>query len=466
MKRYKKPMYRSITIGCIAFIIILSVALSVMTYIFYSQSIYGKYEEEMTNILNLVESQIDEDDLYDCVNMLTESKTYKKLQKYMDNFVDNYNVHYLYILKPLNTNPEDNVMSVCSANSTYEKEHDPDNVLHLGDTVGDAYSPELAQRFFDIMEQDEIVFFEEKTEWSIDYTAALPIKNSAGEAFAVLCVDESTDVMHSEIRRNIILDISFISALGLIFIAIFLAWMHHNITSPIHSLENSVYNFAKKSQTKNDPDELIYEAPEIHTDNEVESLSNAINTMSNDIHDYVVSLVEAEESIRKLDNVARQDNLTKVGNKYSYDMMETSLNHDIKAHDVVVRFALMMVDINYLKRVNDTYGHNRGNEYILGICGIICSLFGKENVYRIGGDEFVVVISGNNYYKRDELEESLIKLLGKAEHDDTVSPWRRYSASVGMAVYNSEKDTNVDSVFKRADARMYKRKTESKKDRV
>lgn len=128
-------MYRSITIGCIAFIIILSVALSVMTYIFYSQSIYGKYEEEMTNILNLVESQIDEDDLYDCVNTLTESKTYKKLQKYMDNFVDNYNVHYLYILKPLNTNPEDNVMSVCSANSTYEKEHDPDNVLHLGDTV-------------------------------------------------------------------------------------------------------------------------------------------------------------------------------------------------------------------------------------------------------------------------------------------------------------------------------------------
>ena len=70
--------------------------------------------------------------------------------------------------------------------------------------------------------------------------------------------------------------------------------------------------------------------------------------------------------------------------------------------------SVIMCDLNGLKKVNDSYGHEAGDKYICDSAEVLTSCFGKENVYRIGGDEFTVIILG-------ETEEYIQKKMKKAK---------------------------------------------------
>ena len=217
-------------------------------------------------------------------------------------------------------------------------------------------------------------------------------------------------------------------------------------------------------------DELIFHAPEIHTDNEVESLSQAVTKMSFDMRDYVNNMIEAEDKVEvmqhhvdRMNTIAYQDALTHVKNKAAYDKMVESLEWDILNQGA--EFAIVMIDLNFLKRINDRYGHDRGNEYIIGGCNIICEVYDHSPVYRVGGDEFVVVLRGRDYRNREELLEIVQREFRTVASNSDADPWNRYSAAFGMAVFLPGEDENVDMVFKRADDKMYANKTAMKAKR-
>jgi diguanylate cyclase (GGDEF)-like protein len=117
-----------------------------------------------------------------------------------------------------------------------------------------------------------------------------------------------------------------------------------------------------------------------------------------------------------------------------------------------------MVDLNGLKTVNDTYGHDHGDKYIIGACHLTCEVFKHSPVYRIGGDEFVVVLKDIDYLDRETLVEALRNRFNALEGDLSREPWERYSAAVGIAVYNPELDSSTDDVLHRADEAMYENK--------
>ena len=121
-----------------------------------------------------------------------------------------------------------------------------------------------------------------------------------------------------------------------------------------------------------------------------------------------------------------------------------------------------MMDANGLKHINDNYGHAQGDAYLKGCSHLICEEFKHSPVYRIGGDESVAILSGEDYQNRNERVDSLRKVFEQAYHKENAQPWERYSASVGMAEFTSE-DMNVDDVFKRADKLMYENKDAFKK---
>ena len=83
-----------------------------------------------------------------------------------------------------------------------------------------------------------------------------------------------------------------------------------------------------------------------------------------------------------------KDSLTGVGNKTAYIKKTNEINEQIR--NGFKDFAVVMIDINGLKAVNDNYGHANGDLYIKGCCHIICEVFKHSPVYRIGGDEFAV----------------------------------------------------------------------------
>ena len=164
-----------------------------------------------------------------------------------------------------------------------------------------------------------------------------------------------------------------------------------------------------------------------------------------------------------MDTVAYQDALTHVKNKAWYDKVKERVDKDIQTGRA--RFGIVMADLNNLKKVNDTFGHEHGNDYIFGACHEICVMYDHSPVFRIGGDEFVILLENRDYDNREVLFRKLKEVFEYTSSDKNRDAWERYSAALGMSVFNPATDHSMDDVFKRADAEMYKDKVASKSAR-
>ncbi len=114
--------------------------------------------------------------------------------------------------------------------------------------------------------------------------------------------------------------------------------------------------------------------------------------------------------------------------------------------------------MNFLKRTNDIYGHEKGNIAIKKLCEIVCNIFVHSPVFRIGGDEFVVVLTGRDFEHADALISEFNAQIQALQQDKTLEPWARVSAAIGYATFNPQTDSSIENVFRRADKAMYARK--------
>ncbi len=87
-------------------------------------------------------------------------------------------------------------------------------------------------------------------------------------------------------------------------------------------------------------------------------------------------------------------------------------------------------------------------------------MFKHSPVFRIGGDEFVVVLRGEDLSNLHLLLEQFQHNLDEMESREDLPEWERVTAAIGVAYYNPDYDSNVEMVFRRADKEMYKKKKE------
>ena len=169
-----------------------------------------------------------------------------------------------------------------------------------------------------------------------------------------------------------------------------------------------------------------------------------------------------ETYINYINGLAYRDAMTGVKNKRSYETMVKRLDNQIKVDKA--EFAVISLDANELKRTNDTYGHIAGDELIKADCRVICRSFPGSPVFRIGGDEFAVVLETADYDNRMQLLEDLAKNVEQANRENTDESIV-ISIAYGMAVYERGKDQSYEEVFARADQAMYDCKHEMKAGR-
>ena len=455
----KKPIHRSLILGSAVFIAFLSFLLSIQAYITYSSSLYKRYDDKLNNILDYITNQVDMDDLYQCTLTGQKSEKYAKVQTLLNGMVDDFELFYLYSLFVRN----DSMYNICSATSKEERARGEEDMKLLETT--DAYQPAEIKKYADAMKKDKTSFFEEDSDYGPAYTACKPYVNSVGVHFGVICADISIAELHKTVNHYVIYNVLLTLVLGILFGLILILWLRRNVTGPILALEKSARHFAEKSHDNKTPDELIFDEPDIHTNNEVESLSRAISQMSQEMRTYVQGLLKAEEQARSAKEQAQgmtvlafKDALTHVNSKVAYDKMKDTLQEQINAGTAA--FGIAMIDLNDLKKINDTYGHDCGDKYISGSCNIICTIYKHSPVYRIGGDEFVVVLRNSDYENRNKLLKEIEREFRKALNNSERLPWERFSAAAGMSVYQS--GDSVDDVFKRADENMYEKKMKIK----
>lgn len=471
MKNRKKwPLGRSIAFGCILFTALLCVALSVFSYFNQKDALHTQYGSYISDLLRLVDAHIDDEDLKRCIETGEESQTYKETLRFMDGIMNAYGIHSLYAIKPLNLNETGNVMSVLSAEDDYNRYVDQKGNLYLGWISADEFKVETVQTFFDVMEQNEVLFFMEETAWGVDYTGAMPLRDAAGKAYAVLAVDVDATELKAELSSRVVKNIVVIAALGLLYTVLFLVWTKRNITQPIRQLEQGVVDYAARSRGQRDVEALRFEAPAIRPDNEVKSLSNAITQMTENMQGYVSEILSAEERTRSMRALADQmselavaDTLTGVRNKNAYSREIKKLEQELEENRRL-HFGLAMIDLNYLKRMNDTFGHEKGDEALWGVARLICASFAHSPVFRVGGDEFVVILRGYDYQHVEERRSRFLSQI-TVNPMDAPEPWKHISAAIGIALYDPETDSGVDDVLKRADQAMYQMKTEMKASR-
>jgi len=189
--------------------------------------------------------------------------------------------------------------------------------------------------------------------------------------------------------------------------------------------------------------------------------------ISNRINRVLISLkhnLQLSELNNKLSELMDKDTLTNVKNRAAYEKYLNKLERDFIEGENS-NFAVIYFDINNLKTVNDMYGHEKGDAYIKNSCRLICNTFKHSPVFRIGGDEFVCIVTNADYNDRHELlntmKEHMETLKSKG---DSVPLTERISIASGMAEYDRTLDADFSSIFKRADEIMYENKYKMKKN--
>ena len=162
---------------------------------------------------------------------------------------------------------------------------------------------------------------------------------------------------------------------------------------------------------------------------------------------------------KRIISVAYTDVMTGVRNKTAYEEAIETINQEIR--DKVACFALLMFDINNLKPTNDTYGHDQGDKLIIATTDLLQQVFGTANVFRIGGDEFAVLLrheEADSYGERLSEFGERLETLNKEEQ----FVWGDIKVARGATLYDYNTDAAYGDVFHRADALMYANKKKQK----
>jgi len=156
--------------------------------------------------------------------------------------------------------------------------------------------------------------------------------------------------------------------------------------------------------------------------------------------------------------LAHRDALTGVNNRTTFD---DSLGREISlAHRHDYDFTMLLIDIDFFKKVNDVYGHKAGDDALKLIANTIKkNLRATDLLYRYGGEEFVVLIGNTDeeqsFMIADRILKSVRKIKMQVEGDQL-----DLSVSIGMA--SLKNDDSGDSLFNRADAAMYSAKNDGR----
>ena len=237
-----------------------------------------------------------------------------------------------------------------------------------------------------------------------------------------------------EIGFKILLTVVILSALFTLIVV----FVVKKITDPLNKLTNA----ATKLANGNYDMEIEQSGAR-----EIELLSAAFENMA-------VRLRQREEHLHLS---AHRDSMTGLRNTTSY--VSWVAQFDKKIENGEADFGVVMLDLNDLKKTNDLYGHEMGNKLIITSAKIISDVFKRSPVFRIGGDEFLVVLQNNDLENCDELFALLDSRCQNTFIADAQEPIK---IAIGFSRFDSNKDFQFADVFKRADSMMYENKRRMK----
>ena len=243
-----------------------------------------------------------------------------------------------------------------------------------------------------------------------------------------------------QIRYEIVCKIVFATLLLAFFFSLIIVFVVNKTVEPLKKLTAAATQLSNRD----------YDVDIVHSNtHEIKLLSTAFENMANCLREH--------EKLQHL--LAYRDSLTGLRNTTSYNAWVAEFNQEIESKDV--SFGIIVFDMNYLKETNDRYGHDVGNKLIAAAARLISDTFKRSPVFRIGGDEFLVILQNRDL---EECEALLAKFEAECNNAFAETDGKKIPVSVakGFTLYDPQKDSHFVDVFNRADDAMYENKRSMK----
>ena len=154
----------------------------------------------------------------------------------------------------------------------------------------------------------------------------------------------------------------------------------------------------------------------------------------------------------KLFELAYTDSMTELQNRNAY---EEKLKKLRKLSSNISRITVIVIDINGMKEINDSYGHFSGDDAIKTVARALKDTLGtKADIFRIGGDEFVCISESNVLPYISQFKDTISFI----DHEKLY----KLAVSIGYSKYHEKYTKSIDDIICRADEKMYKAKKDKK----
>lgn len=287
-----------------------------------------------------------------------------------------------------------------------------------------------------------------------------------GAELGVVCADMYIANVDEAILRNSIRQVIGMGILMIPIISLISFFIMHKYVKRLIILQKNIGTFSENK----DPSIAEEICKRSAGKDEIDYLGKEVAEMITEIGDFMKKLIDknkeltdAQEKIRAANELANKDALTGIRNKTAYDLEVKRIEDRIRVGEN--RFGIAIVDLNFLKKINDTYGHEKGNLSIIKLCFVVCHIFQHSPVFRIGGDEFAIILYNEDYDNYKDLIDEFFRQQEQMQNDPSLDPWNKISAAVGVSFFDPATDTSLIDVFKRADADMYDCKKRMKANR-
>ena len=437
-----------------------SSSIALISYLLFKDAAVDERIKTVDGMVTVAVSEINPYSVDNYIKFGREAAGYKnteeKLYAIKNSATD---ARYLYVYRIL----EDGCHVVFDLNTAMVEGDKPGQVVELDESLLPYKEDLLAGRPIPPIITDD--------EYGYLLTLYKPVYDGAGRCQCYVAIDFSMDMLLEYTHVFIIKLLALFAGCFIFIFAIGRAFVENNIILPVNTMAYCARNFSYDSVAAREKNIERIKSLQIKTGDEIENLYRSLLRTTENFLRYLEHLQRAKVQVADMigkvfamDEIAHKDSLTGVKNKTSYVEKIAELDKKITAGEA--EFCIVMVDVNYLKRVNDTYGHEIGNTYLKNACRLTCAVFSAENVYRVGGDEFVVILEGD---KVSLSKYFVAQFKSEMEHklsNESLALWEKVSAAVGVAIYDPDKDKNADEVFKRADKEMYENKLAMKAART
>lgn len=165
----------------------------------------------------------------------------------------------------------------------------------------------------------------------------------------------------------------------------------------------------------------------------------------------LIDITEKKKSQERLYKASMRDELTNAFNRRYLKNLFPSEHK--KAQDKDYNISLIMFDVDFFKKVNDTYGHDVGDKVLKKVVEIAEKHIRKEDfLFRIGGEEFIIILAGADKHKAYQIAEEIREDVKRYVFREG------FSITMSFGVIEIKKEDDLESALKRADNALYKSK--------